>query len=91
MAGLASALDGGFDVLVCDIGLPGMDGFALIAELRRAALAERPYAIALSGYGQEEDRARAVEAGFDAYLVKPVSPAALLTAVAAGTAPNSAP
>ncbi|MCC6073397.1 ATP-binding protein [Massilia sp. GCM10020059] len=83
VAGLASALQGGFDVLVCDIGLPGMDGFALIAELRRAAQGQRAYAIALSGYGQEEDRARAIEAGFDAYLVKPVSPAALLAAVAA--------
>lgn len=83
VAGLESALRGGFDVLVCDIGLPGMDGFALIAELRLAAPQPRPYAIALSGYGQEEDRARAIEAGFDAYLVKPVSPAILLAAVAA--------
>ena len=83
MAGLDGALKGCFDVLVCDIGLPGMDGFALIAELRRASPTPRPYAIALSGYGQEEDRARALEAGFDAYLVKPVSPAALLAAVAA--------
>jgi CheY-like chemotaxis protein len=85
-AGLQTALTGGFDVLVCDIGLPGIDGFALIAELRRAAPEKRPYAIALSGYGQEEDRARALEAGFDAYLVKPVSPAGLLAAVAAATA-----
>ena len=85
-AGLQTALTGGFDVLVCDIGLPGIDGFALIAELRRAAPDKRPYAIALSGYGQEEDRARALEAGFDAYLVKPVSPAGLLAAVAAATA-----
>ena len=86
--GLESALKGDFDVLVCDIGLPGMDGFALIAELRRAAPAKRPYAIALSGYGQGQDRARAMEAGFDAYLVKPVSPASLLATVSAGTARN---
>ena len=86
-AGLAAALQGSFDVLVCDIGLPGMDGFALIAELRRSATARQPYAIALSGYGQEEDRARAVEAGFDAYLVKPVSLAALMAAIGAARAP----
>jgi CheY-like chemotaxis protein/two-component sensor histidine kinase len=83
--GLATALSGNFDVLVCDIGLPGMDGLGVIAELRRAAPGHRPYAIALSGYGQDEDRARAMEAGFDAYLVKPVSPAALLAAIAANT------
>ncbi|HEY0488460.1 MAG TPA: ATP-binding protein [Telluria sp.] len=81
--GLAAALNGDFDVLVCDIGLPGMDGLAVIAELRRKAPAGRPYAIALSGYGQEEDRARAMEAGFDAYLVKPVSPAILVAAIGA--------
>ena len=85
-AGLEAALRGSYDVLVCDIGLPGMDGFALIAELRRSAGASQPYAIALSGYGQDEDRARALEAGFDAYLVKPVSLAALLAAIGAGHA-----
>lgn len=83
--GLSVALMGGFDVLVCDIGLPGLDGFGLIAELRKAAPEIQPYGIALSGYGQEEDRARAVEAGFDDYLVKPVSPAALLAAISAKT------
>lgn len=53
LSGLETALQGSFDVLVCDIGLPGMDGFGLIAELRRAAQSKQPYAIALSGYGQE--------------------------------------
>ena len=86
LAGLEAALNGSFDVLVCDIGLPGMDGFALIAELRRSSSARQPYAIALSGYGQEEDRARALDAGFDAYLVKPVSLAGLLAAIGAGYA-----
>jgi signal transduction histidine kinase len=83
LAGLEAARSGSFDVLVCDIGLPGMDGFALITELRGATQAKQPYAIALSGYGQEEDRARAIAAGFDAYLVKPVSLAALLAAISA--------
>lgn len=85
-AGLEMALQGGFDVLVCDIGLPGMDGFALIAALRQARPGQGPYAIALSGYGQEEDRARAVAAGFDAYLVKPVGLAALVAAIGAACA-----
>jgi signal transduction histidine kinase/ActR/RegA family two-component response regulator len=81
-AGLAAALEGGFDALICDIGLPGMDGLELIAQLRRASTGRRPYAIALSGYCQVEDRSRALEAGFDSYCVKPASAEALLALLA---------
>ncbi|WP_020652319.1 hybrid sensor histidine kinase/response regulator [Massilia niastensis] len=80
--GLQMALARPFDAIVCDIGLPGMDGFELIASLRAAGAA--PLAVALSGYGQASDRERAFAAGFDRYLVKPVGPAALVEAV--GTA-----
>jgi two-component system, sensor histidine kinase len=80
--GLAVALEGNFDAIVCDIGLPGLDGMELIGQLRRAAAGRRPYAIALSGYCQAEDRSRALEAGFDHYCVKPVSAQALLTLLA---------
>jgi signal transduction histidine kinase/ActR/RegA family two-component response regulator len=71
--GLAAAIAGGYDVLICDIGLPGIDGLELIASLRRAPNGHRPYAIALSGYCQAEDRLRAIDAGFDHYCVKPAS------------------
>jgi len=57
---------------VIDIGLPGMDGYELAAEIRRR-LAGRPMRlIAFTGYGGADDIARAARAGFDAHLVKPV-------------------
>jgi signal transduction histidine kinase/CheY-like chemotaxis protein len=77
-AGLAAACAGDFDAVICDIGLPLLDGLELIAQLRGAANERRPYAIALSGYCQPEDRSRALDAGFDDYCVKPVDPDELL-------------
>ena len=82
-AGLEALLGQRFDVVVCDIGLPGMDGLEVMARLRATDGGEGPVAIGLSGYGQAEDRARAAQAGFDHYLVKPVNPDSLLALVAA--------
>jgi len=62
------------DVVLLDIGLPGMDGYAVAAELRKLPGGEALKVIALTGYGQEEDRRRSLEAGFDGHLVKPVAP-----------------
>ena len=81
--GLAQALARTFDVVICDIGLPGLDGYEVVGRLRSAATGARPYLIALSGYCQAEDRARALDAGFDQYLVKPVAPEALLAVIGA--------
>ena len=81
--GLDTLMAQDFDVVVCDIGLPGMDGLEVLAALRASGKARQPVAIGLSGYGQAEDRTRASTAGFDHYLVKPVSPEALLALVAA--------
>jgi CheY-like chemotaxis protein len=64
------------DVALVDIGLPGIDGYE-VARRVRAAHARRPLLIALTGYGQPEDRRRATEAGFDSMLVKPVDPTTL--------------
>jgi signal transduction histidine kinase/ActR/RegA family two-component response regulator len=80
--GLEFALGGDWDVIVCDIGLPQLDGFALMQALRAGRDGTRPYAIALTGYGQPDDEARGLAAGFDRYLVKPVGAAALLAVVA---------
>lgn len=82
-AGLQALLSQDFDVVVCDIGLPGMDGLEVVSRLRASNKGAQPVAIGLSGYGQAEDRSRALAAGFDHYLVKPVSPDALLALVAA--------
>lgn len=80
-AGLAAAQARRPDILICDIGLPGMDGLEIVARLRQEQPDAAPFAIALSGYGQSEDRERAMEAGFDRYLVKPVTPDLLLELV----------
>jgi PAS domain S-box-containing protein len=69
------------DVAVLDIGLPGMDGYELAAQLRRALPATGLRLIALSGYGQPSDRARSEAAGFDGHLVKPVEVRRLLEAI----------
>ncbi|MCD2519461.1 ATP-binding protein [Massilia sp. G4R7] len=79
-AGLAEAQAGPYDIVICDIGLPGIDGLEVLARLRagQSGPGVRCFAIALSGYGQLEDRERALGAGFDRYLVKPAAPDALL-------------
>ncbi|WP_229512763.1 ATP-binding protein [Massilia sp. AB1] len=82
ITGLERARGGRFDVLVCDIGLPGIDGYGVIEGLRAVPGGQAPFAIALSGYGQLEDRERALAAGFDRYLVKPAAPESLLAMVA---------
>jgi two-component system, sensor histidine kinase len=70
--GLELALTRAFDVAIVDIGLPVMDGYE-VARRMRVSLGDRcPYLIALTGYGRPEDRARALGAGFDEHLVKPV-------------------
>jgi CheY-like chemotaxis protein len=60
------------EVALVDIGLPGLDGYE-VARQMRALLGRQVRLIALTGYGQPEDRRRAAEAGFDAHLIKPVS------------------
>nr|WP_281218444.1 ATP-binding protein [Janthinobacterium psychrotolerans] len=73
-----------FQVYILDIGLPGMDGYEVARRLRASASAEIAQArlLALTGYGKAEDRQRALDAGFDHHLVKPVDFDALLTLLA---------
>jgi signal transduction histidine kinase/ActR/RegA family two-component response regulator len=61
------------EIVFLDIGLPGMSGYEVAAQLCRLPEAERPMLVALTGYGRDEDRKRCLEAGFDRHLVKPVS------------------
>jgi CheY-like chemotaxis protein len=58
--------------VLLDIGLPGMDGYEVATALRGDELLKDAVIIAVSGYGQEEDRRRSHAAGFDYHLVKPV-------------------
>jgi signal transduction histidine kinase len=65
------------EIVLCDLGLPGMDGFAVAAALRRDPSTASARLIAVTGYGHEEDRRRSKAAGFDLHLTKPVDPARL--------------
>ena len=59
-------------VILLDIGLPGMDGYEVARRLRQADANRDILLIAVTGYGQDDDRRRALEAGFDHHLIKPI-------------------
>ena len=64
-------------VIILDISMPGMDGYQACRFIRERPWGRPILLVALSGYGQEDDKRRSTEAGFDAHLVKPVYLAAL--------------
>jgi CheY-like chemotaxis protein len=70
------------DIVLLDLGLPVLDGYEVARRLRQQLGGERLGLIAITGYGQENDRRRAREASFNAHLVKPVSMQQLATAIA---------
>jgi two-component system CheB/CheR fusion protein len=61
------------DVVLCDLGLPEMDGYEVARRLRTDATRRHPVLVALSGYASPEDQRRAAEAGFQLHLGKPAS------------------
>jgi signal transduction histidine kinase/DNA-binding response OmpR family regulator len=65
------------DIILLDIGLPGMDGYEVAKQLREHPHLKQVLLIAVSGYGREEDRQRSQQAGFDHHLVKPLDPQTL--------------
>lgn len=71
LVGLSMAKIQRYDIIICDIELPGMGGLEVIKHIRNQ-VGSKAFAIALSGYCQAEDRARAIDAGFDQYIVKPI-------------------
>ena len=62
------------DVVLCDIGLPGLDGYGVARKLRDNPATAQARLIAVTAYGRDEDRRRSHEAGFERHLVKPVDP-----------------
>jgi PAS domain S-box-containing protein len=64
-------------IVLCDIGLPGMDGFRLVAPMRDKLKGEPVVFAAVTGYASPEDQRRARDAGFDAFFVKPLNPGSL--------------
>ncbi len=69
---IVSAREHSPEVIILDIGLPGMDGYEVAAQLRREECCREAVIIAVSGYGEEQARRRSGEAGFDHHLLKPV-------------------
>ncbi len=77
MAGLDAARARPFDMILVDIGLPGMSGYEVARRLRVEPVTAKAVVVAVSGYGRDEDKREARAAGFDHYLVKPIDPGAL--------------
>jgi two-component system CheB/CheR fusion protein len=73
-AAISAAADFGPDLVLLDIGLPGLDGYHVIRELRAMPALATATIVATTGYGREEDRARCFAAGFDEHLTKPIDP-----------------
>ncbi len=88
-SGLAKLRSRHRDVVVCDIGLPDIDGFEVARAVRADPALRDIRMVALSGYAQQEDRRKSREAGFDAHLAKPADPRAMLSALTPGAGPMS--
>jgi two-component system CheB/CheR fusion protein len=86
---LAAATNNDFDLILSDIGMPTMDGYQFIAALRKLPRTATVPAIALTGFGRAQDAARALHAGFNAHLGKPVALPDLLSAIARINWPKS--
>jgi two-component system CheB/CheR fusion protein len=80
--GLALLQANTYDLLVSDLGMPEMDGYEFIAEVRKRPATRELHAIAMSGFGRRSDARRALEAGFNAHLPKPASIEELKAAIA---------
>ena len=77
------------EVMLLDIGMPRLDGYEVARRLRKEPWGRNLSLIALTGWGQEQDRRRTAEAGFNAHLIKPVGEAELRRAIAAaGSGPD---
>jgi len=82
MLGIEAMLTHRPDIILVDVGLPGLDGYEVARRVRALTAPNAPRLIAVTGYGQADDRRRAKEAGFDTHLVKPVDMNALRAAIA---------
>jgi signal transduction histidine kinase/CheY-like chemotaxis protein len=85
---LAFITAGGWDVLLTDIGMPGTDGYELLRSVRAMNAGQK--AIAVTAFARPEDRERALAAGFNGHVAKPVNPVRLLQTVAEVAAPTTA-
>jgi CheY-like chemotaxis protein len=77
------------DVVLLDIGLPGMSGYEVARQLRARPETKHALLVALTGFGAPEDRRRSEAAGFDHHLVKPIDPDALAELIAGPPPPRA--
>jgi CheY-like chemotaxis protein len=77
------------EMVLLDLGLPGMSGFEVAQEIRASAPGTGPLLVALTGWGQPDARQRTREAGFDHHLVKPVDLTALQSMLAIAATPRA--
>jgi len=89
MSAVATASEYHPDVVLLDIGLPGMSGYEVASRLRASDQRHSMLIVAVTGYGQDADRERAREAGFDRHVVKPLNPSTLETIVESISVPAS--
>jgi len=83
--------DGDLDVAIVDVGLPILDGYQVAAEVRQHMGPAAPRMVAMTGYGQESDRRRARDAGFDRHLVKPAEMSEIIAVLKPKDSAESAP
>ncbi len=79
------------DIALIDIGLPGLDGYEVVRQLRKSLGNNHTYLVALTGYGQQSDVEAALQAGFDNHLVKPLDPQKLSRILKSHGPPNEKP
>src|SRR5262249_53291987 len=77
LAGLQAVTEFRPDLVLLDIGMPGIDGYETCRRIRLDPFGRDVLIVALTGWGQEQDKRRAIDAGFDAHLTKPADPAVL--------------
>lgn len=87
-AGLALIREARPEVAIVDVGLPGMDGLEVARRLRQSEDHNGIYLVALTGYGQADDRVAVRDAGFDDHLVKPVDLDRLVGCLMRGSSPH---
>jgi CheY-like chemotaxis protein len=76
------------DAVLLDIGLPGMNGYEVCRRIRERPWGKDVFLVALTGWGQEEDRQRSEEAGFDEHMVKPADHDVLMNLLASASRPR---
>jgi CheY-like chemotaxis protein len=77
------------DIILCDIGLPGLDGFGVATAVRQDPATAHAYLVAITGYGSDQTRSRCGEVGFDRYFTKPIDPDLLVELVAGAPGPRA--